>query len=187
MKQRTRKKQSNGRLPPEPPADISDEELDALLREVETVQAEGRQLGASEYACGYTALGALYWEVTHGHQPVGPAARRYLRDVLEFYRVERPRVYDDTRRWAFRLARACRCDPHIPGPRERHQQRTMCSSVQITLRERIWFVATGADLQNRDSCGGGADRSALRKGGTRRFAPSNSVSGLVLVRALCLC
>src|SRR5262245_19662348 len=40
-----------------------------------------------------------------------------------------------------------------------------------------------ADWRNRDSCGGGADRSALRKGGTRRFAPSYSVSGLVLVRA----
>ena len=33
--------------------------------------------------------------------------------------------------------------PLFPG-RERHQQRTRCSSVQITLGERAWFVATGA-------------------------------------------
>src|SRR5262245_44291355 len=37
-----------------------------------------------------------------------------------------------------------RSDPRIPGPRERHQQRTRCSSVQITLGERARFVATDA-------------------------------------------
>ena len=32
--------------------------------------------------------------------------------------------------------------PLISGPRERHQQRTRCSSVHIMLGERAWFVAT---------------------------------------------
>jgi len=39
---------------------------------------------------------------------------------------------------------------------------------------------TGEDWQNCVARGGGADRSAPRKGGTRRLAPSHSVSGLVL-------
>src|SRR5262249_60000169 len=34
------------------------------------------------------------------------------------------------------------CNALIPGPRERHQQRTRCPSVQITLGERAWFLAT---------------------------------------------
>ena len=42
----------------------------------------------------------------------------------------------------FGPTRRGRCDPLIPGPQERHQQRTRCSSVQITLGERAWFVAT---------------------------------------------
>src|SRR5439155_22436859 len=33
--------------------------------------------------------------------------------------------------------------PLLPS-RERHQQRTLCSFVQITLAERAWFVATEA-------------------------------------------
>src|SRR5262249_12117619 len=34
--------------------------------------------------------------------------------------------------------------PPYSRSRERHQQRTKCSSVQITLGERAWFVATDA-------------------------------------------
>jgi hypothetical protein len=33
--------------------------------------------------------------------------------------------------------------PLILAPRERHQQRTKCSFVYITLAKRAWFVATG--------------------------------------------
>src|SRR5262249_13267103 len=44
-----------------------------------------------------------------------------------------------------------RCDPLIPGPRERHQQRTKCSSVQITLGARVWFVATTKVLGGYDA------------------------------------
>src|SRR5262249_29238450 len=46
-------------------------------------------------------------------------------------------------RWTLPLARACRCDPLFPS-RERHQQRTLCSLVQTSLAERVWFVATEA-------------------------------------------
>src|SRR5262249_9731702 len=46
--------------------------------------------------------------------------------------------------------------PLLPGPRERHQQRTKCSSVQIALGEWAWFLVTGADWRNCDARGGEA-------------------------------
>src|ERR1700733_6094358 len=41
------------------------------------------------------------------------------------------------------LRGAGRWDPLILAPRERHQRRTLCPFVQITLAERARFVATG--------------------------------------------
>ena len=47
-------------------------------------------------------------------------------------------------------AQGCRpLDPSVDGTalfpsRERHQQRTLCSFVQITVAKRAWFVATEA-------------------------------------------
>ena len=41
------------------------------------------------------------------------------------------------------------CNPLIPGPRERHQQRTRCPSVQGALGERSWFLVTEARWDDR--------------------------------------
>jgi hypothetical protein len=57
--------------------------------------------------------------------------------------------------------------PPFPS-RERHQQRTLCSSVQITLAERAWFVATEADGRNCGARGGPTHSAADRSVQDRR-------------------
>jgi hypothetical protein len=82
-------------------------------------------------------------------------------------------------RWV-RYRREVPCNPLIPGPRERHQQRTMCSFVQIALGERAWFVATEARVA--DACRPECARPRLRKpspsvwAAVRRRVPASSAS-----------
>src|SRR5262245_58304470 len=61
------------------------------------------------------------------------------------------------------------------------------SGSRARARAMVTADVTGEDWQYCIARGGGAARIALWGGGTRRFAPSYSVSGLVLIRALGLC